>query len=178
MSVAEIGDGPLRSAMEVIGGLWLERPDGVLIEHRATDICLQAIAQLRLVLQVPDGAAVAVGGAPSGDPYVLPSLLAAAVLASQGIRAVNLGPDTPLDTLRQAVQCHAPLLVWLSVSVASEAGPFAQEVEQFAAELREGQRHLVVGGRGHASLGIRALPNLLVAGSMAELAALGQGLAQ
>jgi MerR family transcriptional regulator, light-induced transcriptional regulator len=41
-SVAEIADGPIREAMEEIGKLWQHDPSGVYVEHRATDICVQA----------------------------------------------------------------------------------------------------------------------------------------
>jgi len=98
-SVAAIVDGPLRKAMERIGERWRQEADGILAEHRATDLCIQWLNQLRALLVVDDEAPVAVGGAAPGDPYVLPSLAVATALEAEGIRAVNLGPDTPLDTL-------------------------------------------------------------------------------
>lgn len=53
----------------------------------------------------------AVGCAPSGDPYLLPSFGAALVLEAEGLAATNLGPETPVPTLEVAVRELAPRLV-------------------------------------------------------------------
>jgi hypothetical protein len=80
----------------------------------ATDICIQAY---NCGCQEPQaGGAVAIGGAPPGDPYLLPSMLAAAALAADGWQAVNLGPDTPFDALLAAAERHEPGIAWLSIS--------------------------------------------------------------
>ena len=119
-TVGELFDGPVADAMHALGELWRDRADGIMIEHRATDLCLGAIAQLRALLPPADDAApVALGGAFSGDPYLLPSLMAATVLASEGFREMNLGPDTPAPVLVDAAQRAGARLVWVSVSVAS-----------------------------------------------------------
>jgi excisionase family DNA binding protein len=81
-SIAAIIDGPLRTAMRRVGERWRHDPEGVLMEHRATDICAQWLHQLRARLPVDADAPVSVGGAPPGDPYVLPSLAVAAALAA------------------------------------------------------------------------------------------------
>ena len=62
-------------------------------------------------------------GAPSGDPYILPTLCAATVLESQGFNAVNLGADTPLHSLLLASEALRSQLVWLSVSVRNATEP-------------------------------------------------------
>ena len=56
------------------------------------------------MLHTPANAPVALGAGPEDDPYILPSFLAAMVTTVAGLRAVNLGPDTPLTALQQAVQ--------------------------------------------------------------------------
>ena len=101
--VAEICDGPLTAAMHHIGDLWNHDQAGVFIEHRATDLCIGALHQLRLLLpERPQGAPVAIGGALSGDTYTIPSLMAATVLAAEGYQEVNLGPQTPAHVLSLA----------------------------------------------------------------------------
>ena len=102
-SVAQIVDGPLLSAMDLLGELWKREECGIFWEHRATEIAISAISRLRMLIPPRgDSAPSAVGAAPAGDPYILPTLCAAAVLESQGLNAVNLGPDTPIPSLQLA----------------------------------------------------------------------------
>ncbi|MDH3584128.1 MAG: hypothetical protein OER86_07925, partial [Phycisphaerae bacterium] len=89
-TISSLCDGPIHSAMNRIGELWEHGDQGIFIEHRATDICLQALNQVRGLLgPAPPGAPVAVGGAPATDPYALPSLMAATTLASRGWSEMN-----------------------------------------------------------------------------------------
>jgi MerR family transcriptional regulator, light-induced transcriptional regulator len=114
--IPELADGPIREAMQALGELWRHEDSGVFIEHRGTDTCIQAVAYLRNMLQAPPGAPLALGATPENDHYILPSFLAAMVVTVAGLRAINLGPDTPLAALQQAVQHHRPRLVWISAS--------------------------------------------------------------
>src|SRR3569623_3365929 len=43
-TIAELCDGPVRAAMHRIGELWAHDAEGIFIEHRATDACIQALA--------------------------------------------------------------------------------------------------------------------------------------
>lgn len=116
-TIAELADGPIREAMHALGELWRHDEAGVFVEHRGTDVCLQAVAQLRSMSAIPpESAPVALGGGPAGDPYLLPSQLAAMSLAEVGVRPINLGPDTPLAAFDAAVTEHQPQLVWFSIS--------------------------------------------------------------
>ena len=116
-SVSSICDGPIRSAFVQIGELWQHQDDGIFIEHRAVDTCLGALSTLgSLIPKPPAEADLALGGAPSGDPYILPSLMAGLCLADKGFRTVNLGPDTPWDTFMTAAKQVRPRLLWVAVS--------------------------------------------------------------
>ena len=120
-SIAALADGPIRSAMARIGELWRHSPEGIMIEHRAVDLMVQIAGQLRsLLAHHRSGTPVALGGAPAGDPYLLPSQLTALALAEVGFRDHNLGPDTPFATVMEAARRHRPRLVWLSVSAKVE----------------------------------------------------------
>lgn len=120
-AIASVCDGPIREAFYAIGELWQHQGDGILIEHRAVDVCLQALSTLRNLLPptAPD-APCAVGGAPPDDPYLLPSLMAGLVLAEAGWRTVNLGPNTPWETFQTACEQLHPQLVWITVSAPPE----------------------------------------------------------
>ena len=184
-SLAAIFDGPLGRAMTRIGELWQHGPAGILVEHRASDICLQTVNELRRLLPPPPGGdanaadrlPVAVGGAPQGDPYVLPSLMVAAVLADAGYREVNFGPHTPVGLLADAADSRGARLVWLSASVPPEAKSSARrDVEALAARLHKRDAHLVIGGRHAADLVPRpAPPNVHVLHTLAELVAFTRG---
>ncbi len=174
---AAICDGPIANAMREIGELWPRDPKGVVIEHRATALCVQALGLARALVPLPrEGAPAAVGGAPPGDPYLLPSLMSAFVLAAEGWRATNLGPNLPFEALAFAAEEERAELAWLSVSDEIAAPRLAQEIAPLAERLTLSGTRLVVGGR--------ALPRALetqdapycVGGSMAELVAFARGL--
>lgn len=175
-SVAQLVDGPLVQAMTKVGALWRSGPRGILLEHRATENAIQAMVRLRALLRPPGDGPLAVGGAPSGDPYVLASTSAAAVLEDEGFRATNLGPDTPLSTLALSVETLGPRLVWISVSVATEAAGLRRDVLGLADRVRALGGTLVVGGAQVDRLALPRKQALYVGGSMAELRAIAHGL--
>lgn len=173
-SVASICDGPLAEAMAEIGQLWHQSTTGIYIEHRATDLAVTALGQVRSFLPEPAAdAPVAVGGAPAGDPYILPSLAAATVLASVGWREMNLGPDIPLDSLAEAAKDTGARLAWLSVTAEQPAKLFKRRIQHLARQLYESGTTLVLGGGGLPF--VAKGPNLWTGRSMAELAAYARG---
>jgi MerR family transcriptional regulator, light-induced transcriptional regulator len=171
--IAELCDGPIRTAMHSIGELWQHDKDGVFVEHRATDVCIQALGKLRSTFEPPPHAPIAIGGAPEDDPYLLPSAMAALVLAAEGLRTINLGADTPTGALHQAVAYHHPRLVWISASSPVPL-PQAHELAEFLTTLPAGTV-AVVGGRHRAAIAAAA-PSARNADTMAELAELGRAL--
>ncbi len=153
-SVAQIADGPIQSAMERLGEMWKHDPAGIFIEHRAVDICTQAIHQLRQLVDTQPQNELALGGAASGDPYVLPSLLAATALAADGWRTINLGPDTPVESLLMACEHCRPIVVWLSVSSVGDARDLERGLVTLAEQLAAREIPLVVGGRAVEELSL------------------------
>ncbi len=175
-SVAEIVDGPLAEAMKEVGELWVSSSSGIFWEHRATQIAIEALDRLRLLLGPREGAPAAVGGAPAGDRYILPSLAAAAVLEGEGLEATNLGPETPIDTLALAAEDLDARLVWLSVSFAADVEKLRRSLEALIPKLAGRNAILVVGGAQSSKLGLSRGESVYVGRSMAELEALAQGL--
>lgn len=172
MSIAEIGDGPIRESMMRIGELWLHQEWGIAVEHRATDICIQAVNQLR-VLQPspPEDAPVAVGGAGGDDPYMLPSMLCAATVAEVGFRDINLGARTPLAVLKNGVEHYGASLSWVTVSIVADQAQMASDLRQVARDLHAIQVPLIVGGRALANTPPADLAGVQLANSLAQLAA-------
>lgn len=176
-ALAWIFDGPMAVAMKRIGQLWRCESDGVLLEHCATDLCIQAVTQLRLALPAePSEAPTAVGAALAGDPYLLPSLMAATVLQEMGFRAVNLGPQTPLPVVAAAALRHRAKLLWLSVSTEAAAKAAKARLGRMVEELEPIGTSLVIGGRASGGLAPLRQSNTTFAGGMAELAAFAKGL--
>ncbi len=174
---AEICDGPIREAMEGIGGLWKHDAKGIYTEHRATEICLQAVHQLQLMFEPSEGAPAAVGGAAPGDPYALPSLCVAAVLAAEGFRARNLGPNMPLDALLSAVEADPPAICWVSVSYAAEGEKLAKDLTRLARRLAERGIALMVGGQGVREMPLAPAAGMFQGNSMKELVSFARGYA-
>lgn len=184
-TIAALADGPIRDAMHALGELWKHDHEGVFVEHRGTDAALQAIAHLRMLVEPPpelsarpDSRPVAVGGTPEDDPYVIPSFLAASVLTEIGMRAVNLGPDTPAIALGAAVAHHRPRLVWISASTKLSA----DRVVRFAAGIAAlpATVTVAIGGRTSGAIldALRAKrgkrPRIVPCASMADLAEVGR----
>lgn len=176
-SAAWILDGPVASAMARIGALWKHGPEGIVQEHRATDLCIQALTQLRLALPPARAdAPLAIGAAPSRDPYVLASLGAALVAQEAGMRAVNLGPETPLAVLRDAAVEQQAALVWLSISTAEGAASAKADLLGMVRALAPGHAQIVVGGRFARDLEPTYGTRVVFARGLAELAAFARGL--
>ena len=147
-SVIEIADGPIREAMQRIGELWQHSESGIYLERRATEILGSALTHLRsLVPSSATTAPLAIGGAPTGDPYALPTLLASIVLEAASFRAQNFGPNLPLDALALAAEQLSPALVWLSLSGMSPPEGTVGQIEKLADRLAARSIPLVVGGR-------------------------------
>ncbi|HUS30002.1 MAG TPA: helix-turn-helix domain-containing protein [Kofleriaceae bacterium] len=153
-TIAELADGPIREAMEELGEIWRHDSRGIFIEHRATDTCLQAIAHLRNMIDTPTNAPLAIGAAPEDDPYILPAFLATMVTTGAGLRTVNLGADTPLSALEQAVHHHRPRLVWMSATAPINSAR-ARSIQRYFDSL-DSTTTVIVGGRHGRALAGRS----------------------
>lgn len=165
-SLPVLFDGPVREAMQQVGELWYGDDAGIVFEHRATDVLIQTIHHIRSLQPLPDKHAPrALGGAGADDPYILPSLMASTVFSEAGYRTTNLGPHTPARVLIEACHRLSPDLLWLSVSVASEAT--IEEIRKLVAAVTP--RVLTLGGRGLEALGDFDIPGIEVLDSMENL---------
>lgn len=175
-STIEICDGPVREAMHRIGDLWRHSDAGVYLEHRASDIMVNALNHLRgLVHAAPDSAPLAIGAAPAGDPYIIPSLSAAIVLESSGIRSSNFGPNLPIGALRSAADDLSPSLVWLSLSRDDVPSGTVADIVKLGEHLAERNIALVIGGRSRGLVPPTAKAHHAM--SMGELVAFAKGVA-
>lgn len=175
--LAGLFDGLLGKALRRIGELWQCRRDGIFIEHRATDICLQAVMRIRLSLPAPPAdAPSAVGGTAPGDLHLLAGQVVSVVLHDLGLRAVNLGSQTSLLILPQAAEAHRAALAWLSVTMGQAAEALLPDLAACASALQDLNTRLVVGGQANELLSSVRHANLTRGQDMAELAAFTHGL--
>ncbi len=177
--LARLFDDLICPAMNAVGDCWRgdDAEGGILIEHRATDAVLATLAHLRTLLPPPAPTApAAVGGAWADDPYLLPSLMASLVLAEQGWRSVNLGPQTPPAVLRRAADEHDARLVWVCVKSVATPAALCEQLTHLAGSLAERGAHLAVGGDALPRRLSAPAPNVHRLTTMSELSALAAGM--
>ncbi|RMF75473.1 MAG: hypothetical protein D6738_03680 [Acidobacteria bacterium] len=174
-----IVDEGLAPALDELGTLWRTHGDeGVFLEHRATQLGILVLEELRVLHGVPaDDALPALGAAPAGDPYLLPTMAAGVVLEECGFAATNLGPDTPDSVIVAAIEQTRPALVWLSLTVARPNREQQRTVDRVARAASRIHAALALGGQ--ASRTVRGAVSVDCRGSsMTELEAFARGLAR
>jgi excisionase family DNA binding protein len=178
MPLALIIDRMIAPAMRAIGNRWRHGADGILIEHRAADICSQILDRIRSLGVIGPDRCAAVGGSPADDPYVLPSLMAASVLASEGWDEVNLSANTPASVLAQAAVESRANLVWIAFSTEDGAGRVQKVIGDLRGALADAAMDpsIVIGGPALNAETAINIPGVYHARSMTELAAFAQGL--
>lgn len=148
MGIAELCDGPVRHAMSAIGNRWPHDKRAIFVEHRATLLCARSLHQLRMSMPEPDeDAPEAIGGAILGDLYLLPTLVTSLVLHELGFEETNLGPNTPIDVLTDAVIDEKPKLTWLCIGEPIRSRAQILEFGKLAHAARQVGTRLIVGGR-------------------------------
>jgi len=132
VAVETLADQLIKPALAKVGHDWETARIDVWQEHRGTQLCAAALYDLKNELEsrAERNRPVAVGAAPAGDPYLLPSLLAQCVLLDAGWEAVNLGPNTPLLSLTKSLKTLRPRLLWLSVSYLHQKTAFLESYRE------------------------------------------------
>lgn len=172
--LAALCDGPIQAALREAGTVWRDGPEGIVYEHRAVDVCLQALMEIRSAIPDRHGAPIAFGGAVEGDPYLIPTVMSAAVLADAGFRALNLGPNVPSAALIAASQLYPPVLVWRASAIPGVGPILRREARYFGSLPDDGQPDFVVGGSGFASSDLPREGRVHRLHSMSELAGFGR----
>lgn len=90
---------------------------------------------------------------------------------------MNLGANTPPESLLHAADLHHPRLAWLSLMATDTPLPKPDDLYDLATQLQQRRAVLVLGGRAVAAVGLRQHhPNLQICSSMVELAGFARGL--
>lgn len=115
--MAAMGDEWIGPVMHRIGEAWSSGRIPIYCEHRAVQLVTHALSTLEPLLKRPSAdAPLAIGSTPQGDPYTLPSYLVRLTLKQNGWRVSFLGPNSPIETLQEAIVDLKPQLFWLSVT--------------------------------------------------------------
>lgn len=148
MPLETMADLVIAPVMRRIGHDWEARQIDVWQEHRGTQLCSAALHELlaEVLPRAEQQRPLALGAGPEGDPYHLALLLAQVALVDAGWQVVNLGPNTPFDTLANAVGALRPKLVWISASHLSDADRFLQQYKTFQRATSRHGAAIAVGG--------------------------------
>lgn len=145
--LSRIFDEVVAPAFRQIGQAWACGEAEVYQERRAVEICLAVLRELRLAIgPPPEGAPLAIGGAPPPDPYSLATTMVELVLRQNGFNAQSLGSRLPFPTFRAAIRTMRPSLFWLSVSHIDDESAFLREYQEFYEEVQRDVL-VVVGGQ-------------------------------
>ena len=146
-SFAWVADEVIADTFHHFGRAWECGELEVFQERRGCEIAARLIYEMRrLIPDPPSHGLLAIGGAPAGDLYSLPSQIVEITLRECGWRATNLGSNLPLETIGAAVRQLRPRLLWLSASHLADSGRFVQQYSDFHESLPTGTL-VVVGGR-------------------------------
>lgn len=150
-SIPKIMDDYLAAAFHQIGDLWQCGEAEVYQERRACEMSQRVINEIRRLGNSPEPEApIAIGAAPQGDLYRMPTMMTEVVLRNANWNATSMGENVPLESLAIAVRTHRPQLFWLSVSHFESEDRFVQDYQNFYSEFA-GQLTFVVGGRALTS---------------------------
>jgi excisionase family DNA binding protein len=178
IAIDTLADQLIAPLMARIGHDWETERIEVWHEHRGTQIMAAALYELKgeLVVRVQRKRPLAIGAAPEGDPYLLASLLAQLVLLDAGWDAVNLGPNTPLESLTEAVRELRPRLVWLSVSYLVKPADFLPAYREFYRFAEQADAAIAVGGQALSEPIRSAMPYTTYGDGLKHLAAFARTL--
>ncbi len=149
IAIEALADRVISPAMAFVGRQWQHDKLDVGTEHLVTSAVIAGLFELQGTIAANAAAdrPVAVGGAPEGDHYILPSLLAKLTLIEAGWDAVNVGPNTPASSFEKLLDLRRPKLLWLSVSHVADAADFERDFSHLFREAHSRNVPVTLGGR-------------------------------
>lgn len=178
VAVEILADQVIAPALARVGHDWQSDRIEVWQEHRGTQLCTDALHALKLELEAraEKNRPIAIGCAPEGDPYALPTLLAQYTLLDAGWAAVNLGPNTPLPSLAKALKELRPRLLWLSVTYLDDAAIFLTGYRELYRSAERQGVAVAIGGQALTESLRSAMPYTTHGDGLSQLAAFARTL--
>lgn len=150
MSLQTAGDKVIFPFMDEVGRLWQEGKLDVAEEHLATRALIDALGRWKeAVVNRPSAGPhrLAVGACPPGDYFMLGNFLVEIMLLERGWRVLNLGPNTPFDSVATVARDQSADLVWLTCTHLSDEDAFSTSLETLHSRLKSHGSALFLGGR-------------------------------
>ena len=155
-ALAPLFDTTITNAMHRVGDLWLNGKITIADEHLATRVTLCALQKLRGIVMPGQATGLkALCCGIEGDLHELPIHLAEIILESEGWDVSNLGPNTPLFTLRDMVAQKKPDLVCISARSIVDLDRATTEYAQFRKTMEKVDGTIVLGGEAFRDSNLR-----------------------
>ena len=151
-----IFDATVTNAMHRVGDLWFNGTITIADEHLATRVMLGALQKLRgiVVPELATGMRAVTCGI-EGDLHELPVHLAEVILEGEGWGIWNLGPNTPLFTLRDMVAQKKPDLVCIAARSIVDLDRATTEYAQLRKVIEKFNGAIALGGEVFRDLNLR-----------------------
>lgn len=164
-------DTTITNAMHRVGDLWFTGTITIADEHLATRVMLSALQKLRgIVVPAQATGLKALSCGIEGDLHELPIHLAEIIFESEGWDVSNLGPNTPLFTLRDMVAQKKPDLVCVSARSIVDLDRATTEYAQLRKTIEKINGTTVLGGEAFRDSNLRQrFPAEFYAQSFSEL---------
>ena len=154
--LAALFDTTITDAMHRVGDLWFNGTITIADEHLATRVMLTALQKLgSIVVPGPATGLKAVGCGIEGDLHEVPIHLAQVIFESEGWDISNLGPNTPLFTLRDMVAQRKPDLVCISARSIVDLDRATTEYAQLRKTIEKINGTTVLGGEAFRDSNLR-----------------------
>jgi DNA-binding transcriptional MerR regulator len=150
LTLETVAEGVVLPAMRQIGSRWESGEVSVAQEHFATGVVRGRLLSVARNWGAGAGP-LALLACPPGESHDLGLISFGVVLHSRGWRITYLGPDTPIDTVSQAVDDLHPDAIVLAALVPA---PFEAAADQLSA-LASGRRLLIAGAGASPELAER-----------------------
>jgi len=155
-ALATLFDTTITKAMHRVGDLWFNGTITIADEHLATRVVLSAVQKLRaIVVPGQETGLKALSCGIEGDLHELPIHLAEIIFESEGWAISNLGPNTPLFTLRDMVAQKKPDLVCISARSIVDLDRATTEYAQLRKIMEKVDGTMVLGGEAFRDSSLR-----------------------
>ncbi len=148
-NLASLFDRVITPTMHRVGDLWCRGEMTVADEHLATQTIIAALQKLRSVIHLspPTETSALVCGI-EGDLHELPVHLAHSLLEAEGWGVINLGPNTPLFTIVEALAKHRPQMLCISAKLILDPDRLVRDYAQVRKAAAKPYCAIVMGGSG------------------------------